>query len=134
MLPHDSDMQQPLFEGECHCQCPRDKIIRVNVPKTRVHYFPIDDQELEDAHRAIEGSPPNVEEISDDDAAAVHQQQDPMEGEMEAEEKLTDAGAGAGAADDVWDQEMDGMSGSLTHEGDSGISIDPTDHGMSAQH
>lgn len=73
MPEHDSLHQEPHAESECQCECPKDKFIRVEVPKTQVQYFPIDDKELADAHRVLDAPVGEslLEEGMDDDMTDI---------------------------------------------------------------
>lgn len=42
------DSEEPPGSQECLCECPKDKFIQVEVPKTQVQYFPIDEKDLQD--------------------------------------------------------------------------------------
>ena len=70
--PYLAHEEEPLpldhhYEGECHCECPKDKFIRVEVPKTQVQYYPVTDKDLEDTYHESEGPENSVDMLPPDD-------------------------------------------------------------------
>lgn len=75
--PYDSDDM-----SDCHCECPQNKYINVEVPKTQVKYYPVEEKEMEEkkydsgSHETDSGShgidskvfrPPHTEDHPPDD-------------------------------------------------------------------
>jgi hypothetical protein len=68
MPPEDESLSMDHYnDGECRCECPKDKFIRVEVPKTQIQYFPISEKDLEDTYQEPVEDPEQKADLSPND-------------------------------------------------------------------